>query len=50
MYSDDLSPDAYPITEDGEVFTEVSSGVRFTTVRDAYRRAMRYITTGPGTR
>ncbi|MFV2117069.1 hypothetical protein ACE14D_00860 [Streptomyces sp. Act-28] len=38
MYYDDLSPYAYPITEDGDVFTEVSSGVRFVTVRDAYRR------------
>ncbi|MFB7939234.1 hypothetical protein [Streptomyces sp. NPDC056049] len=50
MYYDDLSPDAYRITEDGEVFTEVSSGVRFVTVRDAYRRAMRCIPTGPGPR
>lgn len=38
MHDDDLSPYAYPITEDGDVFTGVGSGVRFVSVRDAYRR------------
>ncbi|MFE0643048.1 hypothetical protein ACFW2Y_15735 [Streptomyces sp. NPDC058877] len=38
MYYADLSPYAYPVTEDGDVFTEVSTGVRFVTVRNAYRR------------
>ncbi|MFG3345451.1 hypothetical protein ACGF1Z_10355 [Streptomyces sp. NPDC048018] len=35
MYCADLSPDAYPTAEDGDVFTEVGTGVRFVTVRDA---------------
>ncbi|MFF0476442.1 hypothetical protein [Streptomyces sp. NPDC004284] len=38
MYYDDPSPYAYLTAEDGDVFTEVGTGLRFVTVRDAYRR------------
>ncbi|MFB6837415.1 hypothetical protein [Streptomyces sp. NPDC056361] len=38
MFYDDLSLYAYCIAEDGDVFTEGGPGVRFVTVRDAYRR------------
>ncbi|MFJ9799918.1 hypothetical protein [Streptomyces sp. NPDC101145] len=38
MFYDDLSPYTYWAADAGDVFTEVGTGTRFVTVRDAYRR------------
>ncbi|MCX2179948.1 hypothetical protein KV205_05300 [Streptomyces sp. SKN60] len=38
MFYADLSPYAYLPAEDGDVFTEAGAGLRFVTVRNAYRR------------